>query len=129
MGERTSPNLMCCPWLRFPKSVISMKDVLSNIYDSDYNKSWFCHYLFIYLLLLRYKCLCFLFNLLGWLWLIKLYRFQEYKSIIHHVLCVYHTKSSFLPPPLSLLLHLSTSLPLTITILLSRPMSLFFFFA
>ena len=41
----------------------------------------------------------FLLNLLGWHWLMKLYRFQGYSSIIHHlytVLCVHHPKSSLL---------------------------------
>ena len=39
-------------------------------------------------------------NLLGWYWLIKLYRFQVYNSVVHHlciVLCVPHSKSSLLP--------------------------------
>ena len=41
-------------------------------------------------------------NLLGWHWLIKLYRFQMYNSTTHHlyiVLCVHHPKSSLLPSP------------------------------
>ena len=44
----------------------------------------------------------FLLNLLGWHWLIKVYRFQVYNSIIHHlyiVLWVHHPKSSLLPSP------------------------------
>ena len=43
--------------------------------------------------------LIFLLNVLGWLWIIKLYRFQVYSSMIHHphiVLCVHHPKSSLL---------------------------------
>ena len=46
----------------------------------------FCFYLFLHFLL----------NLLGWHWLTKLYRFQVYSSIMHHlhiVLCVHHPKS------------------------------------
>ena len=46
----------------------------------------------------------FLLNLLGWHWLIKLYRFQVYDSIMHHlfiVFCVFTTPSqvsfSYLP--------------------------------
>ena len=42
----------------------------------------------------------FLLNLLEWHWLIKLYKFQVYNSIVHHLyiaLCVHHTKSSPLP--------------------------------
>ena len=41
-----------------------------------------------------------LLNLLLWHWLIKLYRFQVYNSIIHYlyiVLCVHYPKSSLLP--------------------------------
>ena len=41
-----------------------------------------------------------LLNILGWYWLTKLYRFQLYSSVIHHlyiVLCVHHPKSSLLP--------------------------------
>ena len=41
-------------------------------------------------------------NLLGWHWIIKLYKFQVYNSIIHHLyvaLCVYHPKSSLLSLP------------------------------
>ena len=43
------------------------------------------------------------FNLLGWYWLIKLYKFQVYNSTIQHlytVLCVHHPKSSPLWSPL-----------------------------
>ena len=43
-----------------------------------------------------------LLNLLRWHWLIKLYRFHLYNSIIHHlyiVLCVHHPNSSLLPSP------------------------------
>ena len=39
-------------------------------------------------------------NLLEWHWLIKLYRFQVYNSITHHlyvVLCIHHPQSSLLP--------------------------------
>ena len=54
----------------------------------------------------------YLFNLflenVYWCWLIKLYRFQVYNSIIHHlysILCIYHPKSSLLhhhlSPPVS----------------------------
>ena len=41
-------------------------------------------------------------TLFGWHWLIKLYRFQVYNSITHHlyiVLCVHHTMSGLLPSP------------------------------
>ena len=41
-------------------------------------------------------------NILWWHWLIKLYRFQVYNSIIHHlyiILYVHHPKSSLLPSP------------------------------
>ena len=44
----------------------------------------------------------FLLNLLGWYWLIKLYRFLVYNSITHHpytILCVYRPKSRPLPSP------------------------------
>ena len=44
----------------------------------------------------------FLFYLLGWHWLIKLYRFQGYISITRYlyvVLCVHHPKSSLLSSP------------------------------
>ena len=50
-----------------------------------------------------------LLNLLGWHWLIKLYRFQVDNSTIHHVyivLCVHHPKSSLLPSPFNLPLPL-----------------------
>ena len=54
----------------------------------------------------------FLLSILGWHWLIKLYRFWVYNFIIHHlfiVLCVHHSKSSLLPSPFILSLPSSTS--------------------
>ena len=44
-----------------------------------------------------------LLNLLGWYWLIKLYRFQVCNATIRHlyiVLCVHHPRSSLLSSPL-----------------------------
>ena len=49
---------------------------------------------------------------MGWHWLIKWYRFQEYNSIIHHLyieLCVHLLKSSLLPSPFILPFPSSTS--------------------
>ena len=72
-------------------------------------------------------------GLLGWRWLIKLYRFPMYNSIIHHlyiVLCVCHPKSSVLLSTVIPSLPSSTSphppFPWVITILL--PVSIRFFF-
>ena len=51
-------------------------------------------------------------NLLGWHWLIKLYRFQVCNSLILHlyiVLCVHHPNSSLLPSPFIPHLPSSTS--------------------
>ena len=75
----------------------------------------------------------FLLNLLGWQWLVKLYRFQVHYSIIHHLLlyCVFtipsqvsfHHHLSFLfpllPPPQPLLI---------ITMLVSVSIVVCFFF-
>ena len=41
-------------------------------------------------------------NLLGWRWLIRLYRFQVYSSMIHDLyiaLCTHHPESNLLPSP------------------------------
>ena len=46
--------------------------------------------------------LSFLLDLLGWHWLIKIYRFWVHSSIIHHlyiIFCVHCPKSSLLPSP------------------------------
>ena len=74
-----------------------------------------------------------LLNLLRWYWLIKLYRFQVYNSIIHYlniVLCVHHSKPSLLPSPfipsLPFLSSLHLPIPLEITILLSVSSRVFF---
>ena len=71
-------------------------------------------------------------NLLGWYWLIKLHRFQVYKSTIRHlyiVLRVHHPKSSLLPSPFIPALPSSNFphpvFPLVITILMSVSMRLF----
>ena len=76
-----------------------------------------------------------LLNLLGWHWLIQLYRFQVYDAILHHlcvVLCVHHLKSSLLPSPSTLPLPSSTCphspSPLVMTRLLSVSMRFFCFF-
>ena len=52
-----------------------------------------------------FSVISFLLNLLGWHYLIKLYKFQVYTSIIHLciVLCVHRPKSSLLPSPYPLL--------------------------
>lgn len=62
-----------------------------------------------------------LLHVLGWHWLIQLYRFQEYDSITHHLriaLHVHHSKSNLLRPPLPFL-----TLPLVTTTLQSVFMS------
>ena len=76
----------------------------------------------------------FLLNLLGWHWLIKVYKFQVYSSIIHHqytVLCVHHPKLGLLPSPFIphfiLFCFLPPPFPLVITILLSVSMRFYFF--
>ena len=67
-----------------------------------------CSFIYFYLIFIE---------LMGWHWLIKLYRFQVYDSVTHHlyiVLCVHHPKPSLLPTPFILLyplLHLPTPLP------------------
>ena len=68
----------------------------------------------------------FLLNLLGWWhWLIKLYRFQVYNSMIHHLyilLCVHHSKSfpsTTVYPPLPISNSLPPS-PLVITMVLEK---------
>ena len=73
-----------------------------------------------------------LLNLLGWLWLIKLYRFQVYSSITHHLyigLCVCHPNSSLLLspfiPPLPSYTFPHPPFLLGITILLSLCMNFF----
>ena len=83
--------------------------------------------IYVYILSFYFLICVFLLNLLGCHWLIKLYRFQVYDSIIHHlyiVLCVHHPKLNFLPSPFISAIPFSASpppLPLVITILL--PMS------
>ena len=71
-------------------------------------------------------------NLLGWHWLITLYRFQVYISMIHDLqiaLCAHHLRSNHLPSPYVWPLLLpSTPFPLVTTILLSVSMSFCLFF-
>ena len=56
---------------------------------------------FIGMMLCMKWCMCsFLLNLLGWCWLIKLYRLLVYNSMIHVLYiasCVHYPKSSLLP--------------------------------
>ena len=86
-------------------------DLHGNISELETNfqftEAWlFQHSSSMYIFKCKYKVFLFFveffLNLLGWHWLIKLYRFQGYNPIIHHVyivLCVHHPKSSLLPSP------------------------------
>ena len=74
---------------------------------------------------------------IGWHWLIKLYRFQVYSSIMHHlynVLCVHHPRSSLIPSPFTppfTLFYLPPppfSLVITKQLSVSVSVSLVFFF-
>ena len=92
-----------CPWLpRFWQ--------FSKITFVDFTNTW----IFSHICNFTFKIF---YCLLGWHWLIILYRFQTYNSIIHHlyiVLYVHHPKSSLLPSPfipLYPLLFLPTPLP------------------
>ena len=104
----------CGNWDPGPASVLGPWSRAASLLCSP-PLTLFCHFLL--------KKLCWKI-LLGWHWLIKLYRFQVYNSITHHlyiVLCIHHPKSSLLPSPFIPSLLSSTSSTLFIHFRLFPP--------